>query len=623
MNRNGLLQLFGCLAAMAGLLAAPAFAVDRTFILNNTSMTNPASWSPGGVPGAGDKGIIGGDETPITANFTANLSGPPDAIVVRSNGTIKLPATAVSMTTEHNVILEGGTLTSLAVNNFGGTISLRNESRFLTSGAGLGFTGLIQNAGAEAGRLIVTNASTNLAGYVTMYGAGNNTYSGGTVFYPGLITISANNVLGTGDAQLLPGAILEYKANISLRNRLLILGGKLRVATGLTLYCTNTVKGDLEVEAVGAATAGLGGLIEDYSASETGRLVKTGTGQLSLKSPNNTYSGGTLVRDGILVVSAIEKALGKGNVTVTNGAELQLYDLIETTWPGWEVEVLSNATVRLRSASSSVFTTNVVVRNGGNIKGHSVMASYFCYDRVRIEGRVFLHRYAGATGYNLWYGTFRDGAVPGRLVYTGTGTGVNEIKGANTYTGGTEIEDGGANAASLKLVTLGRMPDVGQILIHTNGVMDFNNIADTVGGLAGVGLVSLGKAVVTVNEGVSPGTNDLKTGLLTIATTSTLARITLAASSTNTFHLRMPGQQDQVVIQGAGGLTLAGSIKIAGAPTLASGTYTLFDLNGGSLLGTIPSLILPPLCTGSVATNSGDVVLTLNVPSKGTILMVR
>jgi hypothetical protein len=228
--------------------------------------------------------------------------------------------------------------------------------------------------------------------------------------------------------------------------------------------------------------------------------------------------------------------------------------------------------------------------------------------------------------YYRWYGTFRDGAVPGRLVFTGPSlaTSVNNgFSGVNTYTGGTEIEDGGVDALPFKLLGNGRMPDVGEILVHTNGVMDFNDINDTVGGLAGVGRISLGKAVVTVNEGVSPGTNAWQTGVLTVTSTSTSARVTLAASSTNLFHLRTPGDQDQVVIQGAGGLTLGGAIKIAGAPTVTSGSYTLFDLNGGALSGTMPALILPENCSGSVVTNSGDVVLSLTWHPPGTLVQVR
>jgi autotransporter-associated beta strand protein len=601
------------------LLAGRVQAVEKIFSVNNGNLNAAGSWSPSGVPGAGDTGIIGGGGTITTAVFNANLAGPPDAIIVRTNGAIALSA---NMTTEHNIILAGGILRyGSGSYTFGSTISLSNESRFLTtSGYNLSFTGLIQNAGAEAGRLIITNSSTNLTFTITIRVA-RNTYSGGTVLCPGTLVISSTDALGTGPVELNPGAILNWGANISLASRIIAKGGRLQVSANYSLRCTNSVRDDLEVFS-SAATPSLGGLIEDYSASETGRLVKTGSGSISLLNLN-TFSGGTLVKEGTLIVNAVDKALGKGNVIVTNGAEITLYNVAEPSWPGAEIIILSNASVRFSAFPGTLYTTNVIVREGGHFKGNAAVGGYSIYDRVRIEGRVFLNRYLSQAGSHTWAGLFRDGDVPGTLVLTGTGTGSTFIASANTYTGGTEIEDGGVNAFPLKLSGSGRMPDVGQILIQTNGVMDFNNIGDTVGGLAGVGRVNLGKAVVTVNEGVSPGTNSWQPGLLTVVATSSLARITLASTATNLFHLRTPGFQDQVILQGPVGLTLTGAIEIAGTPLISSGTYTLFDLNGGSLRGTIPSLTLPPLCSGTLNTNSGDVVLQLKVPEKGTIMMLR
>jgi hypothetical protein len=366
------------------------------------------------------------------------------------------------------------------------------------------------------------------------------------------------------------------------------------------------------------------GRVQDRGA-EAGRLIVTNAstnlaGYVAMSGASNTYSGGTVVCPGIFRASAVERALGKGNVTVLSGAEIQLYDLSETTWPGGEVEVLGNATVRLRSVSSSIFTTNVVVRSGGHIKGYPIGGNYAAYDQVRIEGLVYLHR-CPTNGYNKWAGTFRDGAVPGRLAYTGTGTGVTQIAGANLYTGGTAIQDGGPAAYPLQLTGAGRMPDGGEILIESNGVMDFNSISDAVGGLAGVGRALLGAAVVTAVQGVSPGSSDTEPGILTV--TGSTGRLVLGASSTNLFHIRMPGNQDQVVIQGLAGLTLGGTIRVAGAPTLAPGIYTLFDLNGGVLLGTMPKLILPDYVTGLLATNSGDVMLAVKSPLRGSLIMLR
>ncbi len=299
--------------------------------------------------------------------------------------------------------------------------------------------------------------------------------------------------------------------------------------------------------------------------------------------------------------------------------------MIEPTWPGAEVEILSNATVRLQSTSAYGLTNNLVVRDGGIIKGHTAVGGYTSYDSVRIEGRVYLHRYPGSSsGNNAWHGVFRDGAVPGRLVYTGASAGrLTDFRGANTYTGGTEIEDGGAGAAAFLLFGAGRMPDTGDILIHTNGVMDFNGITDTVGSLAGVGTVLLGGATVTAAEGVSPGTNSLMAGTLRIEENGALV---LGALSASTFHLGpVAGPSDRVLIVAAGGnLTLNGTLNIVDLGDMDAGDYTLFDLNGGTVGGAFTATNMPEPFLGSVAVTGGDVVLTVTrKPPAGTLMLIR
>lgn len=606
-------------AVVAGVIvlaATRAVAVDRTFSVNNGNMSIAGNWSPSGVPAAGDTGIIEGVATSMTAVFSAALPGPPDAIVVRSNGTIRLN---VSMTEEQHLVLEGGRLTAGANWTYGSSISLRYPSELGVAGTPImAVTGLIQDAGSEAGMLIISSTGS---GYLSFNRPGGNTYSGGTLVATGRLVVLQSDATGLGPVEVRPGAVLQYGANLGLRSRVVLNGGVLLVAANYTLTSTNALKGDGEIRSdAGSITAALGGLIEDFDSAQTGRLVKTGTGVLNLTCRTNTYSGGTLVREGILTVpQGYERALGRGDVVVSNGAELRLYAVLEPTWPGYEIAVLSNALVRLQG-NSALFSSNVVVRDGGTVAGHHVAGNYGSYDRVRIEGRVRLLRYAFATSYNYWYGTFRDGASPGRLVWSGTGTGQTYVAGANLYTGGTEIEDGGPIAAPLKLFGNGRMPDVGTILIHTNGVMDFNGIRDMVGGLAGVGTVQLGGATVTNSQEISPGTNSTDAGTLTVGGAG---RIVLGAGSTNTFHLRTPVDRDQVVFTGAAGLTLGGVLKVEAMSFIRNGDYTLFDLNGGAVSGSFSRVEMPPRYRGVLSTNSGDVVLTVTGKDAGTTVQFR
>jgi autotransporter-associated beta strand protein len=596
---------------MGVLLVGSATADTTTFTNNNANWSVAANWD-NGLPGVGKSGIIGGGGSPITARMNADISGPPDAIFIRANGTLILWGT--SMTTQHNLVMEGGKLTTDANRSCpaANTIALRYDSLFDNAGNQFFMNSVITNYGAEAGRLIVTNSGGG--GFTYLATAANmNTYSGGTLVCNGTLQISTDNCLGSGDTVLLPGATLNLNGgNSSQRSRLVATDATINWGANLTLTCTNAVSRNLYVSTT-AVAAGFYGLIADGSGS-TGRLVKTGTGTLTLYSPTNTYSGGTLVTQGVLGV-AVEQALGNGPVTVANGAEVQVYNVNNATLPGWTIEVLSNATVRLMGDATH-YTTNVIVRAGGIIRPRDT-ANYSAYDNVRIEGRVYLK--CGATSINTWFGTFRDGAVPGTLIYSDPGVTPPAIRGAGLYTGGTELQ----NSSTVQLSIGGNMPDTGRILVHTNCVMDFNSINDTVGGLAGVGWVKLGSAVVTNAEGIAPGTNLFTTGTLTA--TGTTGRIVLGANSTNLFHLIAPGTADQMVLRGNVNLTLGGALKIdkVGSGGIQDGDYTLFDLDGGTPTNSFAKLIMPDGYTGIITTNGNDIVLTTRWHAAGTLILIQ
>lgn len=74
----------------------------------------------------------------------------------------------------------------------------------------------------------------------------------------------------------------------------------------------------LTIDVDGVSTATVANVI-----SGTGALVKTGTGTLKLSQADRTFTGGTRVEEGMLVLSGNNaKALGTGTVTVADGATL-------------------------------------------------------------------------------------------------------------------------------------------------------------------------------------------------------------------------------------------------------------------------------------------------------------
>ena len=598
------------IASVSALAAATnVWAVDYTWNNDNQSWSVEGNWLPssGGPPGASDTGIIGGGASSIRAFHNANLSGPPDEIIVRTNGVLRIGT--ASMTTEHNIVMDGGWLSAYQNRSSSSTISMKSDSIFQSAGGNLGLSGTIQDYGGDAGMVIVSNTSGSFS-----FSHANNTYSGGTQVRRGKLNISGNDSTGTGDVELWPLGELGHQGVTLSSGRILLLGGQISAVANYSLNAETLVKTNSSIKST-ASGASLSGLIRDFDASNTGRIRKLGSGNYSINRAGSPFTGGFDVEEGTLTAAAFA-ALGQGSVIVTNGAGLRCLGTTGAA-SNSSVTVLSGGSVTLYSSSS----TNITVKDGGSIYGYTANRS--TSDDIRIEGDVKLYR--DTSGYMVWSGVFSDGDVPGRLVLSGTGTAPTRFRGVNTFSGGLEITDGGPGAAAFEIDdTPARLPDTGEIMIHTNGILEYNvSIADTVGSLTGVGIVRLGGSTITAAEGVAPGTNDTMAGALTVDENGSLV---LGSSSTNTFGLdALASPGDMVVMPNASGnLTLDGTLEVSDLGGLEPGDYTLFDLNGGTIGGAFTATNMPPKLLGSIDTSSGDVVLTVTLaPLAGTVITIR
>jgi len=123
-----------------------------------------------------------------------------------------------------------------------------------------------------------------------------NSYNGGTTISAGVLNVSADNNLG------------------SAAGGLTFNGGTLQFGSAFNLADTRTITLN-----GGGGTFDTNGFNTSISQGITGSggLTKTGPGTLTL-SGSNSYSGGTVLNAGILVVNNAQ-ALGLGNVTVNGG----------------------------------------------------------------------------------------------------------------------------------------------------------------------------------------------------------------------------------------------------------------------------------------------------------------
>ncbi|NBV86404.1 MAG: hypothetical protein EBS01_09125, partial [Verrucomicrobia bacterium] len=371
----------------------------------------------------------------------------------------------------------------------GGTVTLNTTALTLGSGA---FSGVIRN-GASTGSL-------TKVGDGTLELSGANTYSGGTTLQAGVLLLNGNDRLLPAGSITLSGGTLDLGGNaqtaglISL-NSGLIRNGSLTSTTGF-----NVMSGDV-----------------DAILSGTVALMKSGPGTLTLRLSND-YSGGTTLAGGLLTISASERLLDEGFLTIDGGT----FDL------GGFTETVGLLTFR----------------SGSIVNGTLI-----------------------ATGFNVEYGVVSSSFTgTGRMIKTTDGLAV--LTGQSNYTGGTQI-----NAGTLRLGGNDRLPVAGEILLNA-GLFDLGGFTQNSGTLTlATGEVSNGTLLSSAYVLRSGTVSAVLSG--TGALTKTTAGTALLTGANNYSGATSIGVSDGVA---------AGVLRLAGAGSLSNAALRIYagtlDLNG-------------------------------------------
>jgi outer membrane autotransporter protein len=242
----------------------------------------------GGLTKAGDGVLI----LTGTNNYTGGTTITAGVLIAGSTTALS-PASA--FTVNGTLDLGGFSNTIGALNGLGTVTNSASpqQNAVLTVGqpgstaSGL-FSGVIQDG-------LNSTVGLNLAGGVLVL-TGSNTYTGGTTISGGVLDVSADNNLG------------------AVSGGLSFNGGTLQFGSAFHLASTRTITLN-----GGGGTFDTNGFNISISQGITGigGLTKTGPGTLTL-SGSNSYSGGTVLNAGILVVNNTQ-ALGLGDVTVNVG----------------------------------------------------------------------------------------------------------------------------------------------------------------------------------------------------------------------------------------------------------------------------------------------------------------
>jgi autotransporter-associated beta strand protein len=127
-------------------------------------------------------------------------------------------------------------------------------------------------------------------------------------------------ITGSGARTFQVGAIL-VTANVGACNVGIATGGGIELSTGGaqdTLIYQDNPQGDLIFGATGGNFSGGGALFQSTNAGTASSLVKMGVGRLIIQGGNSTYTGGTRIYEGTVLISAGGTA-GTGPLNVFGG----------------------------------------------------------------------------------------------------------------------------------------------------------------------------------------------------------------------------------------------------------------------------------------------------------------
>ena len=426
------------------------------------------------------------------------------------------------------------------------------------------------------------------AGTLTLSGV--NTYTGLTTINVGTLLLGASNVFANTSTLSVAGGVLNINSRNDTVGAVTLSSGSITGTTGILTGASYAVTNTTGNTTISAILAG------------AGALTKTGGGTLTLSGGNttNTYTGGTNINAGILMLGASNVLANTGAVSVGGGT--------------FDIGAFSD-------------TVGAVTLSSGSIVGTSGVLTGTSYAVTNATGNTSISAILG-----------------GGVTMTKTGAGTLTLSGNNTYTGLTSVSVGtlklgasgdatntplGTTAAGTT-ITSGAALDLNGFTLATaealtlsgTGLGSAGALVNTAGAATFSGAVTLGAVAPSVG-----GTGNLiLSGAVGNGATTTLTKVganTLTLSGPNTY---------------SGGTTVSsGTLAMGSASALGSGSTTValnatvdsaafgFDLTkisgAGTLTGTgayaytsATNTALPTVLAGTGATlaKSGSGTLTLS-----------
>ncbi len=546
----------------------------------------------------------GGTSGSIVGNVTDNGElqfDRADAIVF--NGAIGGTG-AMTMAGPGTLTLTGAnTYTGGTTVNQGGTLSIGGGG---TSGS---IVGNVTNNGLlifDRGDVITFAGAIGGTGAMTMSGTGTlvltgaNTYGGGTLISAGTLQIGTGGTTGNIVGNVTDNGTLTFDRSdaINFGNVISGTGGVTKAGTGILVLTaannyaggTTVVSGTLQIGAGGTTGSIVGKVVDngvlsfDRSDATLFSGVISGSGSVEDLDPdsltltgNNSYSGGTVLNNGTLIVAA-SNALGTGTVEVNDPTQLIVDPGVTIINP---VAINDNGTL--------VNEGNIEVSQPGRGAGAAITVSG---GGTVTNAAGAMIAGSGLIGIDVLSGLAtisNSGIISGTkgIEFAGGGTITNASSGTITGNNGTAITNSGASA---------KLSNAGTI----NGNVSLGNSANTVQLFSGSRINgSLNLGTNSSSSLILDGATDQLYSQAVTGTTNNGGSLTKQGAGNWTIDVAMNAPVSTQVL--AGILTVDGSLNSPSLTVQAGGLLK----GSGVIIGNVVNV-------GTVAPGNSPGTLTID-----------
>ena len=435
-----------------------------------------------------------------------------------------------------------------------------------------------------------------------------------------ILASAVNTALANGNVTIMTDGYVYVSAPISwtTSNTLKLSGSNISDSSAAGYQAISMGTGaSLIFEASSNALNGYGGVI-----SGGGSFIKQGAGYARLFGVN-TYTGGTTVSQGTLLISS-GSALSNGAISVASGGVLDLsgYTLNNTGGLTLNGTGIGGGGALINSSTMSPGTVTGLVTLGSDTTISGGTKGLLLSNAGTITGAFNLTLDGAATVSSI---VSIIGTGTGNLVKEGVGTWT--LSGANTYSGTTNV-----SAGTLQIGNGGTSGSLGTGGVTNNATLRFNrsNGLTVSNAISGTGtLIQAGSGTTTLTGANSYSATTISAGTLQIGNGGTSGSLGTGAVTDNA-ALRF-NRSDSIAISnaisGTGSLIQAGTGTVIltgtnsyGATTISAGTLQIGDgVTSGSLGGSVTNnatLYLKPFASftlSNVISGTGGIKVESNV----------